>query len=168
MRSPLPILLLTAALAAIPASGDAAPRRAPVPQPEPWGTVNVCDTETSPNQMGIRGSMPGLVRRTRMFMRFRVQYRNPEGVWRTLKPGADSHWRKVAAGRGGEYNAGWTFEFMPPEAGRGAYLVRGVVLFEWRRQQRVVPRDRRITEAGHPGTVGAEPADFSAATCAIA
>ncbi|MGI8779114.1 MAG: hypothetical protein ACR2L8_02890 [Solirubrobacteraceae bacterium] len=154
---------MTAALAAIPAAGDAALRQAP----EPWATVNVCDTTTSPNDMGIRGSMSGLARNTRMYMRFRVQYRDANGDWRTVKAGADSRWRKVAAGRCGEHDAGWTFEFMPPTSG-GAHLLRGSVSFQWRRQGHVVQRERRITEPGHPGTAGAEPADFSAATCAIA
>ncbi len=163
MRSSLPILLLIAALAAVPATGHAALRQVP----EPWATVNVCDTETSPNQMGIRGGMSGLVRTSRMFMRFRVQYRNEKGRWRTVQSGADSRWRKVAWGRGGEHDAGWTFEFKPPASG-GAHLLRGLVSFQWRRHGRVIQRDRRFTEVGHPGTAGAEPGDFSAATCAIA
>ena len=166
MRRPLPTVLLAAALAAIPAAGDAAPRQVP-PLPEPWATVNVCDTEISPNQMGVRGSMPGLVRRSRMFMRFRVQYRDPDRGWRTLKSGADSGWQTVTTARRGEYDAGWTFEFEPRASG-GAWELRGLVTYQWRRGDRVVRRDRRITETGHPGTVGAEPADFSAATCAIA
>jgi hypothetical protein len=32
----------------------------------------------------------------------------------------------------------------------------------------VVQHTRAFTEAGHPGTAGAEPADFSAETCEIA
>jgi hypothetical protein len=43
-----------------------------------------------------------------------------------------------------------------------------MVSFEWRRGKRVVHRTRAFTEAGHPGTAGAEPPEFSAATCEIA
>ncbi len=163
MRSALMILVTIAVLAALPAASESAGRDAP----GPWATVNACDTEKSPNQIGIRGSMPGLERRTRMRMRFRVQYLDTKGVWRMVKLGADSGWRKVARGRGGEHDAGWTFWFKPPTAG-GAHVLRGVVSFQWRAAGHVVRRDRRVTEAGHPGTVGAEPADFSAETCAIA
>ena len=163
MRSSLLILLAAALLAANPAYGESR-RRAPV---EPWATVNVCDTQMRPNQIGIRGSMEGLARRTRMYMRFRVQYRRPDSSWRTIRSGADSRWRKVANGRRGEHDAGWTFEFRPPVTG-GAHVLRGVVSFQWRRAGRVVERERRMTEAGHPGTAGADPADFSAETCAIA
>jgi hypothetical protein len=164
MRIALVIPLTAAALAAFPAAGETAGKDA---AQESWATVNVCDTQSSPNQLGIRGGMHGLARRSRMFMRFRVQYETLDGEWRTIKSGADSYWRFVAEGKRGEHDAGWTFEFKPPAAG-GAHILRGVVSFQWRREGRVVKRDRRITEAGHPGTAGADPAGFSAATCAIA
>ncbi|HZH23911.1 MAG TPA: hypothetical protein VEY49_03340 [Solirubrobacteraceae bacterium] len=162
MRYVLPFLLVVLVALAVPQPASSKPA------PEPWATVNVCDTETRPNQIGIRGSMPGLSRKLRLLMRFRVQYRNSEGRWRLLRTGADSGWRSVGMGRRGEYDAGWTFEFKPPAAG-GAHVLRGAVTYEWRRiKGRVVRRERRVTEAGHPGTAGAEPADFSAATCSIA
>jgi hypothetical protein len=164
MRSALVIPLAAAAMAALPAAGETAGMDA---AKESWATVNLCDTLERPNQMGIRGGMRGQARRTRMLMRFRVQYETLDGEWRTIKRGADSRWRFVAEGKRGEHDAGWTFEFKPPAAG-GAHILRGVVSFQWRRGGRVVMRDRRITEAGHPGTAGADPAGFSAATCAIA
>jgi hypothetical protein len=164
MRSALLIMLTAALLAALPAYGDSPRRGAPA---EPWATVNVCDTLMRPNQIGIRGGMEGLARRTRMYMRFRVQYRTLDGRWRTVTSGADSRWRAVASGRRGEHDAGWTFEFKPPAAG-GAHILRGVVTFEWRRHGRVIEHERRVTEEGHPGTAGADPLDFSAATCEIA
>jgi hypothetical protein len=170
MRNVLMIMLVLAGLpiAGASARGDAATRSTSPPGTgEPWATVNVCDTESHQNQIGIRGSMPGLARRTRMLMRFRVQYKDASAKWRTVKPGADSRWRRVAVGRRGEHDSGWTFEFAPRPTG-GAWELRGLVLFQWRRDGRVVRRDRRVTEPGHPGTAGAEPADFSAATCAIA
>jgi hypothetical protein len=162
----MPPILLTAAVLLIAAPAQAAPARG-VPAPEAWATVNVCDTMAHPNQIGIRGSMPGLARRTRMYMRFRIQFRTVAGEWRTVTSGADSRWRRVATGRRGEHDAGWTFEFKPPASG-GAHVLRGVVSFKWRRGRHVVQRERHFTEAEHPGTAGADPADFSAATCAIA
>jgi hypothetical protein len=162
LRASLILLLLAAAGSALPAAASA---RQPVT--EPWATVNVCDTATRPDDMGIRGGMSGLARTSRMYMRFRVQYRNAKGVWRMVKTGADSRWQRVGSGRRGSYDAGWTFRFRPPAAG-GAHVLRGVVQFEWRRGKRVVQRDRRTTQAGHPGTAGAEPEDFSAETCEIA
>ena len=160
-RVPIILALLMALL--LPGQVDA--KRAP----EVWATVNACDTKLRPNQIGIRGGMPGLARHTRMYMRFRVQFQDSEGAWRTVKSSrlTDSGWVRVAAGRRGEHDAGWSFEFKPPTSG-GAHVLRGVVSFEWRKARRVVQRAKAFTEAGHPGTVGAEPADYSAETCAIA
>jgi hypothetical protein len=159
----VPIILALVAALLLP--GQAGAKRAPAV----WATVNACDTKLRPNEIGIRGGMPGLARYTRMYMRFRVQFQNSDGVWRTLKSSrlTDSGWVRVAIGRYGEHDAGWTFEFKPPSSG-GAHLLRGVVSFQWRKGRRVVERTKAFTEAGHPGTVGAEPADYSAATCAIA
>jgi hypothetical protein len=160
------VILALAALAALPAA--AAPVEAAPRAPAVWATVNVCDTQAHPNQMGIRGSMAGIARRTRMFMRFRVQYQDAEQRWRMVTaPLADSGWRAVATGRRGEHDSGWLFSFKPPTAG-GAHVLRGVVSFEWRRAGRVVRRTRAFTAAGHPGTEGAEPPEFSAETCEIA
>jgi hypothetical protein len=157
------IILLASLAAAVPAAGAPTAKQAP----EPWATVNVCDTADRPNEMGIRGSMPGLERPTTMYMRFRVQFRDPDGRFRLVKRGADSGWQRVAVGRGDEHDSGWTFEFKPPKAG-GAHVLRGLVTFEWRRAGRVLQRDRVTTEPGHPGTAGADPEDFSAKTCEIA
>jgi len=161
MRCVLSLLLAVALAAAVPAAA----RSAGAPAPEPWATVNVCDTTAHPDQIGIRGNMPGVARRTKMLVRFRVQFQDG-AEWRTVTA-ADSGWRKVGKGRRGQHDAGWTFSFDPPAAG-GALVLRGLVSYQWRRGERVVRRERRFTEAGHPGTSGADPADFSAATCAIA
>jgi hypothetical protein len=162
MRRSLLIAMLTALLAAAPA---AAARQARVPVP--WATVNVCDTAGHPNEMGIRGAMPGLARRAAMRMRFRVQYRDADGRWHTVVDGADSGWVNVGTARRGVRDAGWSFEFKPPTSG-GAHVLRGQVSYEWRRGGKVVARDRRLTQAGHPGTAGADPVDFSAPSCEIA
>ena len=162
-------LLVIVALAAVAAAAAPAASAAQRPVPEVWATVNVCDTLNHPNQMGIRGSMAGLQRSSRMYMRFRVQYQDAKGRWRAVKAGAlaDSSWVRVATGKRGEHDAGWSFSFKPPVSG-GAHVLRGVVAFEWRRGRRVVQHTRAFTEEGHPGTAGAEPPEFSSATCEIA
>ena len=62
MRRTILIALVAALLAAAPAQAGQVPVK-------PWATVNVCDTTDHPNQIGIRGSMPGLKRTARMTMR---------------------------------------------------------------------------------------------------
>ena len=133
-----------------------------------WATVNVCDTAGHPDGMGVRGSMPGTGDRgDELFMRLQVQFfRRSDGTWRALR-GADSGFVDLGHGAARARQAGRTFTLMPPEAGQPAFLLRGVVTFDWRRDDDVVRRVHRITSAGHPGTAGADPEGFSAATCSI-
>jgi hypothetical protein len=122
-----------------------------------WATVNVCDTADHPDEIGIRAAMPAR-RRTTELLRFRVQYRDlSDGRWRPVRD-ADSGW-VPRRGRG----TGWSFEV----AGEGTQILRGVVLYRWVRHGHIVRRARRVTEGGHPSTTGADPEDFSAATCRI-
>ena len=65
-RSALPIAIAAALAAATPAAA----RPASFVAPEPWATVNLCDTADHPNEIGIRGAMPGLARTTRMSIGF--------------------------------------------------------------------------------------------------
>jgi hypothetical protein len=123
-----------------------------------WATVNVCDTAAHPNEIGIRAALPPQGSRTAR-LRYRVQYRDlSDGRWRWVLD-ADSHWRKVGRAR----ESGWSFEV----AGVGTQILRGVVDYRWTRHGKIVRRARRVTESGHRSTVGADPADFSAATCRI-
>ena len=148
------------ALLAFAAAGGAAP--------SPWATVNVCDTAGHPDGIGIRGWMPGTGdKRDQMFMRLQLQFqRRSDNTWRTLGGSGDSGF--VAAGSGARgRQTGRTFTLSPPAAGQPAVVLRGVVTFEWRRDGTVVRRTRRTTTAGHPGTPGADPDDYSAATCSI-
>ena len=148
------ILVLLLAVAAAPARADDA---------DLWATVNVCDTAAHPNEIGIRASMPGGKAKGRLRMRFRVQYRDlAGGRWRSVRD-ADSGWQPIGRGRK-QRESGWSFEV----AGDGTQILRGVVTYRWTRGSgRIVRRARRITEVGHRSTVGADPPEFSAATCRI-
>ncbi len=147
------IFTLLFALAAAPARADDA---------DLWATVNVCDTEAHPDEIGIRASMPGGKARGRLLMRFRVQYRDlADGRWKAVRD-ADSGWRRIGKGRRAR-ESGWSFEV----AGEGQRILRGVVLYRWMRAGRATRRARRVTEGGHRSTAGADPVDFSAATCRI-
>ena len=138
----------------------------------PWATVNVCDTASNPDTIGIRGSMPGGIGAhppaAEMFMRFQLQYERDDGSWRQLSSGGDSGF--IDAGRAktrSSRQAGHSFRVSPPRAGN-VYTLRGLVTFEWRAKDgTVVRRARRRTTAGHRSTAGADPTGFSAAECTI-
>ena len=159
MRAQLAACLATVAALAAPAAAAARPAEAD----RLWSTVNVCDTSRHPNEVGIRASMPGHPEGTGRRMRFRVQWREGDR-WRYVT-GADSGWRKLTRARGRAIESGWSFEFEPPAK---AITFRGVVRYRWLRDGRVVGRAGEITESGHRSTAGADPADYSAATCSIA
>ena len=143
-------------------------RDAPSRDAVPWATVNVCDTRGHPDAVGIRGSMPGTGDpHQAMFMRLRLQYRRRvDGAWRPLR-GGDTGFLALGAADVAARQAGRTFTLTPPDRGQPPYLLRGVATFVWRSDGGVVRRARRITEAGHAGTAGADPPGFSAATCAV-
>jgi hypothetical protein len=128
-----------------------------------WATVNVCDTATHPDMIGIRASMPGTPAGAHAAMRFRVQYRTPDG-WKAVA-GTDSGWRAVGTARGRRIESGWSFTFATPVQ---PVTLRGAVRFRWRRHGRTMRRAHATTTARHPSRTGADPPDYSAATCALA
>jgi hypothetical protein len=160
-------VLWCAALAAA-LLGAAAAAAAPPEVKSPWATVNVCDTPSYPNTVGIRASMPGSgARGERMFMRFQVQfYRASDDSWHDVGPAADSGFLLVGSGRSKARQAGRNFTLESPPRG-ASHIVRGVVTFEWRRAGRVIRRVVKPTRAGRRKTPGADPPGFSAATCEI-
>jgi hypothetical protein len=138
----------------------------------PWATVNVCDTASNPDTIGIRGSMPATIgarpSARELFMRFQVQYQRDDGTWRLLSSGGDSGFIDAGRARGrGARQAGHSFKVSPPRAGN-VYTLRGLVTFEWRAKDGTVVRiTRRRTSAGHRSTAGADPTGFSAAECTV-
>ena len=131
-----------------------------------WATVNACDTASRPDAIGIRASMPGRGRRETLLMRFRVQYRDPQGRWRFIAEGADSGKIRVGTAVDERLESGYDFTFRPPTGGTG-FLLRGHVTFYWKRGRRTARRLSEVTERGHRSTKGADPAGYSAGVCRI-
>lgn len=136
--------------------------------PDLWATINKCDTPAYPNTIGVRGSMPGLGKRSATaYMRFRVQYRRAsDGRWHDVTDDATSSWKRVGRLRKRALESGQDFTFQPPTGG-GAHRLRGVVQFKWTRHGKAVLRLKRITRRGHKSAAGADPASYSAAVCDI-
>jgi hypothetical protein len=140
-----------------------APSAAQARDPQPWATVNVCDTAKQPDTVGIRASMPGSPRGVRLSMRFRVQYKVDEDTWADVD-GADSGWRLVGTAKGSPVESGWSFSFTRPSK---PVTLRGVVRFRWRKGD-ALPRSAEVaTEGGHRSAAGSDPSGYSAATCAL-
>ena len=128
----------------------------------PWATVNVCDTVKQPDRIGIRASMPGTPKGARLSMRFRVQYRSGDD-WKDVDD-ADSGWVSVGTAKGTAVEYGWSFTFARSSQ---QTVLRGVVKFRWRRGDTLPKQSEVATESGHKSSAGADPAGYSAATCAL-
>ena len=132
-----------------------------------WATIDVCNPADQPDTVGVRGSMPGNgVATDAIYMRFRVQFEDASGTWVDFTGGLEPGFIKVASARKA-HQGGWSFQVKPPRGARATTL-RGVVTFEWRRGATVLASISRPTTAGHESLRGADPPNFSAATCTIA
>jgi hypothetical protein len=158
MRSLLLAALLV--LLAPTAAAEAKPAR------DLWATVNVCDTQKSPDQMGVRARMPGDGTRRRMYMRFTAQFRSGK-KWKRVNGRGRSNWLLAGTALFRNQELGYTFSFDSPKPGT-SYLMRGLVQFEWRAKGSgtVVRRTHRYTTKGH-ATAPAQPKGYSRATCKI-
>lgn len=151
------VALLACCVAAGPAAGATRPPKGL------WATINICDTSRHPNAIGVRASMPGDGRRTRMYMRFTEQYYSPsEQQWVGIE---HTSWQYVGLGIYARRETGRTFE-IAPEAGR-TYEMRGAVDFRWTMRGHTLRSYHLVTAGGHPGTMGADPPRYSAALCEI-
>ncbi len=132
-----------------------------------WATVNICDTISHPDTVGIRGSMPGSgVAGEQMFMRFQLQFFDQKDrEWHNIGASGDSGFIPVGSGRFKQRQSGRNFTVRPPRT--GAFIMRGAVTFEWRLDGEVVRRARKRTTSKHSPTAGADPAGFSAAKCEV-
>jgi len=131
-----------------------------------WATVDVCSPKDQPNTIGVRGSMPGDGQaHDQMYMRFRVQYLDPTSrAWLFVARGADSGYLKVGSASTAR-QAGRSFQFA--RSGGRAFTLRGYVTFQWRRAATVLGSANKATDAGHTSLAGADPKDYSAATCRL-
>jgi hypothetical protein len=159
---------------ALAATTTPSPKRAPsakhktiLQSPMLWATVNVCNTPTQPDTIGIRASMPGDGRRGElMYMRFRVQYQDPTTLVWTDSADADTGYVRVGSAKFAALQSGTSFQFKPAAGER--YVLRGAAGFEWKVGSRVVRYAHIVTTAGHHTSVGSDPKGYSAATCTIA
>lgn len=132
-----------------------------------WATINVCDTAEHPDTVGIRASMPGSgVKGERMYMRFQLQYYTvSDNRWHNVGASGDSGFIPVGSAMFRVRQAGRNFSVRPPAT--GAFILRGAVTFEWRKDGEVVRRARKRTRSGHPNTKGADPRSYSVAKCEV-
>jgi len=148
---------------AVAAQGDVSIYKSPLL----WSTVNICDTASHPDTVGVRGSMPGSgVPGEQMFMRFQLQFFDrKDKAWHNIGTTGDSGFVPLGPAKFKERQSGRNFTVRPPRT--GAFVLRGAVTFEWRKDGEVVRRARKRTSGERGATVGADPSGFSAARCRV-
>ena len=115
-----------------------------------WATINVCNASDQPDTVGIRGSMPGdRQAHDTMYMRFRLQYLDATKHWADLANGAEPGFVAIGTAKSARQD-GRSFQLVPVP-GKPAFMLRGVVSFQWRRGATIVQiglpaHDRRASE----------------------
>jgi hypothetical protein len=159
-----------------------------------WATVNICDTEESPNALGVRTSVPGNGSNQRIHARYTAQWwSSADQEWKTVGGSGVTDWVYLGDADMTSRQAGWTFRFVQPAQGT-TYVMRGVVELQWRDQVRAARKARKgrrvrkahrsrrarksqrmavvrertlLTETGMKGVQGGDPAGLSKAMCLI-
>ncbi len=126
-----------------------------------WATVNICDTTRYPNVIGIRGQMPTLGFAADLRMTFELDYFSQSRQGYLPLRGVAEPVDLGTASRG-SYQAGVRFTFGPRTG-----LLRGRVVFSWRRSDRTIGRTQALTSAGHRGVRYGDPGGYSRDRCVI-
>lgn len=170
--------LLVAAITAAAVAPAAAPAAAKPPTPRQiaravaaaekspglWATINICNSRTHRNQVGVRGQMPSLGFSADMSMRITlnawsssqkkfIAIQSPNAV-DTVKLGTHSR---------GLEQAGTIYPFQQGETG----LWNATIVFTWKRHGKVVGTTHRRTTAGHHAADFGSPPRYSAKQCRI-
>ena len=152
-------------------SGASAAKAPKTPQPKLtgpnlWATVDVCNTAAHPNTIGIRAAMPGTGdAKEQMYMQFVVEYQSSSGHWHYFDHGGETGYIALGSAKAHSSQAGQDFRLAANHT--ATYVLRGVVLYQWRLDGRIVTSTVRSTSSGHDPSAGSDPPGFSASTCTI-
>jgi hypothetical protein len=179
MRVALWTTVLALGLAALPTGAGASTSARPKPKPPTraqirsavrraerstslWTTVNICDSKTHPDQLGIRGQMPTLGFAAWLSMKIQLNYFST--TKQRFVPDSGAAEKLIRLGRlsTGLQQGGAEFSF-EPHAG----LFNATVQFIWRRSGKLIGQTTKTTTAGHPNADFGSPPHYSAQQCRI-
>jgi hypothetical protein len=114
-----------------------------------WATVNICDTQRSPNALGVRTSVPGNGTNERIFARYTAQWWSAaKDEWLTVGGSGVTDWIRLGDADMASRQGGWTFHFVQPPTGT-TYVMRGVVELQWRDEVQAARRAGRARGGRH-------------------
>jgi hypothetical protein len=126
-----------------------------------WATVNICNSPSHPNQLGIRGQMPALGFPAWLSMRIQLNYYSDSQKKFVVDPGSTKMIR-LGRSRSGLQQGGAVYAFNPH-----AGLLNASVRFDWRRSGKLLGSTTQTTTGGHRGADFGSPPHFTAAQCRI-
>jgi hypothetical protein len=128
-----------------------------------WATINICNSRTYPDALGVRGQMPTLGFAAVLSMRIQIDYYSSPKKRFVPIPGSTAR-RQVSLGRWSS-NLQQAGEVFPFKAHAG--LLNATIQFTWMRAGKVIGQITRQTTAGHKDADYASPPHYSAAQCQI-
>ena len=132
-----------------------------------WATINICNSHTHRDQIGVRGQMPSLGLSATMSMTITLNaWSSTDKKFEPINsPNAVAHiplgsdiTRFQVLQQGGT-----VFPFQSGETG----LWNASIVFTWKRQGKVVGQTKRRTTAGHHTADFGSPPRYSAKQCSI-
>jgi hypothetical protein len=131
--------------------------------PSLWATINICDSHTYPDTVGVRGQMPTLGVPASLSMVVQVDYW-ATGKRRFVPIQSKTATMALSLGRAssGLQQDGAVFPFKAQRA-----LFSATVTFTWSRGGKVIGQTERRTTAGHHDADFGSPPRYSAAQCRI-
>lgn len=171
---------LLAAAIAVAAAGPAAAAAAAKPptrrqiaravasaekSPALWATINICNSRTHRNQVGVRGQMPSLGFSTEMSMTITLNaWSSTQQKFIAIHSPNAVDTIKLGSHINGLEQAGTIYPFQKGETG----LWNATIVFTWKRHGKVVGTTHRRTTAGHHTADFGSPPRYSAKQCRIA
>jgi hypothetical protein len=129
-----------------------------------WATVNICNTAAYPDEVGIRGQLPGLGFQADLSLTVAVQYFS--AAQNKFLSTGDVQVVDLGLATHSAHQGGAIFPFQPPAAG-DSYVLRGSVTFEWKLGGKVLGQVTRNTGHGYANVAAGDPAGYSEGTCTI-
>jgi hypothetical protein len=132
--------------------------------PSLWATINICNSRTHRDQIGVRGQMPSLGFSSEMAMTVTLNAWNATSKKFVAipSPNAVDTIPLGAHSRGLEQD-GTVFPFQKGQTG----LWNATILFTWKRHGKTVGQTQLRTTSGHRSADFGSPPHYSAAQCRI-
>jgi hypothetical protein len=127
-----------------------------------WATVNICNSRSDRNALGIRGQMPALGFPAWLSMEVKLFYYVRSQKRFAPVPTRGTKLVRLGRTSSGLQQSGALFQFSPHQP-----TLKATVTFIWRRSGQLLGRTTRSTTGGHRNADFASPPHYSAATCTI-